>query len=122
MADPGDSESRGADPAAVAGFGFADIRAIADAIPMMIAYCDTELRYRFVNRALAEWFEQPRKAILGQTMAQVLGPQAYPLREPMLKAALAGERQWFAADFVHPTRGPLAVQTEYIPQRRRWQF
>src|SRR4029079_12385 len=26
------------------------------------------------------------------------------------------ERQWFAAEFSHPTRGPLAVQAEYVPQ------
>ena len=37
------------------------------------------------------------------------------MREPLIEAALAGERKFFAADFEHPTRGPLAVQTEYIP-------
>ena len=98
-------------------FDFGTIVAISDAIPVMIAYCDGALRYRFINRALADWFERPRSDILGRTMHEVLGDPAYAMREPMLKAALAGERQWFASEYDHPTRGPLAVQTEYIPQR-----
>ena len=33
----------------------------------------------------------------------------------MLEAALAGERQFFAATFDHPTRGPIAAQSDYVP-------
>ena len=99
-----------------AGFDFASILAISDALPVMIAYCDASLHYRFINRALADWFERPRSQILGKSMREVLGEAAYPMREPMLMAALRGERQWFAIDYEHPTRGPLTVQTEYIPQ------
>ena len=98
-------------------FDFASILAISDALPVMVAYCDSSLHYRFVNRALAEWFERPRREILGKSMREVMGESAYPMREPLLIAALGGERQWFASDYDHPTRGRLAVQAEYIPQR-----
>ncbi len=97
-------------------FDFRAIVAISDAIPVLIGYCDASLRYRFLNRALAEWFEAPRGEILGKTMREVLGETAFTQRQPMLEAALAGERQWFASEFQHTTRGTLAVQTEYIPQ------
>ncbi|MCY7340043.1 MAG: PAS domain-containing protein, partial [Sphingomonas bacterium] len=97
------------------GFDFSSILAVADAIPMMIAFCDRDQRYRFINRALADWFERPRSEILGRTARELLG-DAYAQRAPMIEAALAGERQWFATDYIHPTRGSLAVQTEYIPQ------
>jgi PAS domain S-box-containing protein len=97
-------------------FDFARVLGIADALPMPIAYLDGGLRYRFVNRALAEFFEQPRGAILGRTMPEMMGAEQFEARRPMLAAALAGERQWFAAEFLHPSRGPLALQTEYIPQ------
>jgi PAS domain S-box-containing protein len=104
---------RAEDPGA---FDFASILGVADAIPMMIAFCDASLRYHFVNRALADWLETPRAEILGKTMRDMLGEKAFATREPMLQAALAGERQWFATEYHHPSRGPLAVQTEYIPQ------
>ena len=65
MADPGVNESRkrkrakasaaGAKPVAEnAGFDFSAILAIADAIPVMIAYVDNRQIYRFVNRTLAD--------------------------------------------------------------------
>ena len=91
--------------------------AIADALPVLIAYLDTQERYTFVNKALADWFGLPRKEILGRTMREVIGDEAYRARQPMISAALAGERQWFAAGFDHRTRGQLAVQSEYIPQK-----
>ena len=91
--------------------------AIADALPVLIAYLDTNQRYLFVNQALADWLGRPRKEILGRTMRELLGEETYRSREPMIAAALAGERQWFAAGFDHPARGQLAVQSEYVPQR-----
>jgi PAS domain S-box-containing protein len=88
---------------------------LADVLPVMTAYVDREERYRFLNKPLADWFERPRSAILGKTLKEVLGEQAYAVRAPMIAAALAGERQFFASEFDHPTRGLLAVQTNYVP-------
>ncbi|WP_205481271.1 hybrid sensor histidine kinase/response regulator [Sphingomonas arenae] len=100
-----------------AAYDFQQMLGIADALPMLIAYVDREQRYVFANKAFAAFFERPRGEILGRTMRDVLGEEAYAARRPMMQTALAGERQWFASSFDHPTRGSLAVQTEYIPQR-----
>ncbi|NUS99422.1 MAG: PAS domain-containing protein [Sphingomonas sp.] len=100
----------------VTGFDFAGILAVADAMPMPIAYLDEERRYRFINKAFAEFFERPRSTILGITVEELLGEDVYAVRKPLFDAAYAGERQWFAAEYPHATRGPLAIQAEYIPQ------
>ncbi|HET9335738.1 MAG TPA: PAS domain S-box protein [Sphingomicrobium sp.] len=94
---------------------FAGVLAIADSLPVMIAYLDRQQRYMFLNKTLADWLEQPRKSILGKTMREVVGDRAYQFRKPMVEAALDGEKQWFIADFDHPTRGTLTVQTQYVP-------
>jgi PAS domain S-box-containing protein len=94
---------------------FAGVLAIADTLPVMIAYLDKKQRYMFLNRTLAEWLEQPRKSILGRTMPEVIGHEAYEFRKPMVEAALKGEQQWFIAEFNHPSRGKLTVQTQYVP-------
>jgi PAS domain S-box-containing protein len=94
---------------------FAGVLAIADTLPVMIAYLDINQRYMFLNRTLADWLEQPRKAILGRTMPEVIGEEAYEFRRPMVESALQGEKQWFIADFNHPSRGKLTVQTQYVP-------
>ncbi|MEO7409818.1 MAG: PAS domain-containing protein [Sphingomicrobium sp.] len=97
-------------------FDFAAVLAIADALPMALAYVDAGLRYRFVNQALADFLERPRSELLGRTMGEVLDSRAMADRRPMLDAALAGERVWFAAEYDHPSRGHLAIQSEYLPQ------
>jgi PAS domain S-box-containing protein len=89
--------------------------ALADLLPVMVAFFDRDLVYRFCNRPYAEWFERPRSEILGRTLGQVIGEGAARMRRPMLEQALAGERQFFAIDYLHPTRGPVAVQSEYVP-------
>jgi PAS domain S-box-containing protein len=88
---------------------------LADLLPVMTAFIDRDERYRFINKALADWFEQPRRDLIGKTMAEALGEENYARRKPMLDAAMAGETQFFAATYDHPSRGPLAVQTEYVP-------
>jgi PAS domain S-box-containing protein len=94
---------------------FPAMLAIADVLPVMTAYVDREFVYRFVNRPFAEWFERPRKAILGQHMRELIGADNFTERAPMLAAALAGERQYFAAEFEHPARGMLALEINYVP-------
>lgn len=96
-------------------FTGAGILALADLIPMMVAYVDCDFRYRFLNKAMADWFERPRREILGRTMRVMLGDKAWSHREPILKATLAGERQFFIAEMEHETRGQVAVQVQYIP-------
>ena len=98
-------------------FDFSQVLSIADALPMAIAYVDASLTYRFVNKALAEFLERPRSEILGRTMEQVLPAAVMAARRPMLELALRGEEQWFAAEFPHASRGTLAMQTEYLPQK-----
>lgn len=94
---------------------FSATLAIADLLPVMIAYVDRGLHYRFVNRPLADWLERPRPEILGRHMREIIGEAAFQGREPMLQAALAGERKFFVSEFNHPTRGSLAVQSDYVP-------
>ena len=90
---------------------------LADELPVMVGYFDRELRYRFLNKALADWLELPRSEILGRTAAEITGDAAFLEREPLIRAALAGERQAVSTTFDHPTRGQLALQSEYIPWR-----
>jgi PAS domain S-box-containing protein len=93
----------------------AGLMELADLLPVMTAYLDRDLRYRFMNKPLAEWLRRPRHEMIGRTMAEVLGEANFATREPMLKRALAGERQYFAATFEHPERGIVAAQTDYTP-------
>src|SRR4051794_21582375 len=113
MADKGGSRVKpgAASVAAAAPFDFSAILTIADMLPVMVCTLDREGRYRFVNKPYADWFEQPRAALLGKRYPEVIGEEAARFREPLIAAAIAGEPQFFVSDFDHPTRGKVAVQT-----------
>lgn len=89
--------------------------AIADSLPLMIAYVDRDQRYRFINKPVADWFERPRSEILGRTAQEITLFTAHDVRWSELDAALAGERRHFARVVEHPTRGMLAIQSDYMP-------
>ncbi len=94
---------------------FSSMLAIADILPVMVAYIDRDLSYRFLNKPLADWIGLPRKDVLGKHMREIIGEAAFADREPLLEAALAGERMFFVSELDHPQRGRLAVQTDYVP-------
>jgi PAS domain S-box-containing protein len=94
---------------------FPAMLAIADILPVMVAYVDKDLRYRFINKPLADWLGWSRRDALGRHLKDVLGEKAYEQRLPLYQKALEGERVFFASEFEHVTRGPLAVQTDYVP-------
>jgi PAS domain S-box-containing protein len=92
--------------------------ALADLLPVMTAYIDRDQVVRFLNKPLADYFDQKRSELLGLPVREVMGEETYAERKPLIEAALAGERQFFVAEFPHPTRGPAAIQAEYIPWTR----
>jgi PAS domain S-box-containing protein len=109
-------EAREALVTAVGGaLDFSSMLAIADILPVMVAYIDRELVYRFVNRPLADWLGRDRKEILGRHIREVIGAEAFELRQEMYAAALAGERTFYASEFEHPERGAVVVQSDYVP-------
>ena len=88
---------------------------LADLLPVMTAYVDSDQVMRFMNKPYADWLGQPRKEIIGKTMRELIGEKNWASRKPMIEAALAGERQFFAATYDHSERGILALQIDYVP-------
>ena len=84
----------------------AEIRLLADSLPVLIAYADAkEQRYTFANKAYANTYGRDEKSILGHTVREVIGEEAYQEVESNVKAVLAGkpvnyERSLVAVDGV----------------------
>ena len=73
-----------------------ELRTITDRIPAMVAFVDTEQRYRFVNRNYQRWLGLDPQAMLGKTVSDVFGEKFCMTLKPHLERALAG--QTFAVD------------------------
>lgn len=91
------------------------MRLMTDTLPMLIAYIDTERRYRFNNSAYEQWFGIPRERIQGRTMEDVLGPEAYEALKHYVDQALAGERVHFETEVQYREGLPRQVNGTYVP-------
>jgi diguanylate cyclase (GGDEF)-like protein/PAS domain S-box-containing protein len=69
-----------------------DLRAFADNLPVLVAYIDSERRFRFANSTYRDWFGLDPDTILGRTVREVLDPDYVATIEPYVQRALAGER------------------------------
>jgi PAS domain S-box-containing protein len=67
------------------------LRLVTDAIPALIAYFDRERIYRFANRGYAAWFGRSKEALVGRSVAEVLGPQLHAELAPHVERAMVGE-------------------------------
>ena len=92
------------------------LRAIADALPVLISYVDKDQIFRFANKAYEIWFERPLSAVLGRRVNEVMSAAMYEARRPYLERALAGESVSYEADFFRST-GAFATQVVHVPHR-----
>jgi PAS domain S-box-containing protein len=93
-----------------------ELRALADALPLLVSFVGRDQRYRFMNRAHEEWFGRPREEMLGRTIREVLGEEAYAPRQPHLRSALRGRPS--KVEVMTPGRDSLRRDTEvhYLPR------
>ena len=91
------------------------LRTIADTLPAMVAYIDSEEIYRFHNLAYEREFNRTGVAVLGKTIAQTMGAERYAFLEPYVKRALAGETLTFEEDDIGAVT-ERTFEVVYIPQ------
>ncbi len=91
------------------------IRTITDALPVLIAYWDKNLRCQFANKAYLAWFGKPPASIVGHTMQELLGKNLFALNEPYVRGALAGEPQRFERTLTKADGGFGYTLVHYVP-------
>src|SRR5689334_8921422 len=92
------------------------LRTVADKVPSVLAYWDTNQRCRFANAAYERWFGVKPETLIGQTLEELLGPVIYPKNLPFILGALAGSPQHFEREIPDPAGGsPRYSQADYVP-------
>ncbi len=87
-------------------------------MPVLVSRIGADTRYRFVNQAYETWFGKPRDQLLGRTMAEVLGSEAYESLKPRIEAALRGEPTHFEGPVAYRDGGTRHIRAEYTPDIR----
>ncbi|CAG9228897.1 Diguanylate cyclase with PAS/PAC sensor [Paraburkholderia sabiae] len=69
-----------------------DLHAIANNLPVLVAYVDGERRYRFANSTYREWLGVDPEEIVGRLAHEVLAADYVAAIEPYVQRVLNGER------------------------------
>ncbi|HVS51647.1 MAG TPA: PAS domain S-box protein [Opitutaceae bacterium] len=93
----------------------AQLRLISTQAPIVLAHCDRERRYLFVNRAFAERFAREPEEIVGRTLDDVLGAEAVSVLQPFIDRVLAGEPVEFETEVPYAVLGRRHMRVSYTP-------
>lgn len=93
------------------------LRLMADALPALIAYIDTDCRYQFNNATYERWLGIPVGECLERHVSEVIGPAAYDRVKDHIAAALRGEPQSYESRVTYPGGAARDVHVEYVPHR-----
>jgi PAS domain S-box-containing protein len=94
----------------------AELRLVADAMPVLIGFIDRNLTYRFANAAYQAWTGQAPEDVVGRTISEVLSASEVETRRPQIERALAAEEVRFELDWVCPDGQIRVADIRYMPR------
>lgn len=92
------------------------LRMVTDHTPVLIAYCDTEGRYRFVNKGYAERFGLTREEVIGKRIPEVVGEEGYSNFRQQVEAVLSGQTVEFEVEIPYQRIGWRYMHVAYVPE------
>ena len=94
----------------------AELRAVTDALPMLVAHVDRDHVYRFANSTYEAWFGRRPEEIVGRPVREIVGEAFYEDRRASFERALAGET--FSTESSAPRQdgGLRHIELRYVPR------
>jgi PAS domain S-box-containing protein len=88
---------------------------LSNTVPALISYIGLDGRYRSCNSAYTRWFGLAREKIVGQSVREILGEDAWRAIGDSLERALAGETVHLEAEVPYLHGGTRWIQAVYTP-------
>ena len=90
---------------------------VSNAVPALISYIDTARRYVTCNDAYTTWFGLSRKDVIGKTMEEVVGGEAWAAMASYVEAALQGQAVDYEAEVKYRHGVARWIHAVYTPHR-----
>ncbi|AKJ63536.1 PAS domain S-box protein [Kiritimatiella glycovorans] len=92
-------------------------RKIVDHLPQFVAFADTDLRYRYVNRTYEKVFGMDAEAILGRSVPEFIGEEAFERARPHVERVLEGEKVHYREQCSCLHNGSRHIEGVLLPER-----
>jgi PAS domain S-box-containing protein len=97
----------------------AELEAVIDRTPFMLARLDRDMRYRFISRAYARMIGRRPEDVIGKHVADILGQEGFAAVRPHIEKVLRGEPTQYELEIRFAGIGPRHVCGIYTPELDR---
>jgi len=94
------------------------LRLFTDNIPEPVVYVDLDRHYTFVNDAFVTLVGISRDEIIGKSVADVLGPEAFEFQQPFIDRAARGESVTYERETVDVNGRQRWLRNKIVPDMR----
>jgi diguanylate cyclase (GGDEF)-like protein/PAS domain S-box-containing protein len=94
------------------------LRLFTDNIPEPVVYVDLDRHYTFVNDAFVSLVGIGRDDIIGKSVKDVLGPEAFAFQQPFIDRAARGESVTYERETVDVNARPRWLRNKIVPDMR----
>ena len=91
------------------------LRLMADTLPALVAYVDSDQRYRFQNAAYRKWFGIPREKSSERFIKEIIGERMYERVQPCVEKALSGRTASLEVETPRPGGQMGVLQATLVP-------
>ncbi|GJD78823.1 Sensor histidine kinase RcsC [Methylobacterium gregans] len=95
----------------------AELRVVADILPILVAVVGPDYRYGFANAAYRTWHGVDPAWMIGRTVEEVIGPQAFAATRARIDRALAGTEVEFETTLPHVDGRERIGAVRFRPRR-----
>jgi PAS domain S-box-containing protein len=89
---------------------------VTDRVPVFIAYCDTELRYKYVNERYARRFGLKPRDCVGKHIREIVGSRAFEACRKYVDIVLSGTAVEFETELIYDDIGAHYMHASYAPE------
>ncbi|RYC33259.1 PAS domain S-box protein [Lichenibacterium minor] len=94
----------------------AELRLVTDALPVLIAFVDRDLVYRYANRTYQDWFAVAPDEIVGRSVRDVPEGVSFEVRRAAFERALGGTASRLELDWPFPDGRRRFADIRYLPR------
>ncbi|CAO4150797.1 hybrid sensor histidine kinase/response regulator [Methylorubrum extorquens] len=95
----------------------AELRLVADALPLLVSFVDRSLTYRFANDGYRDWFDRTPDEVVGRTIPELVDEAGLRARLPHIERALAGTPVRIDLAWPWPNGRRRIADIRYTPRR-----
>ncbi|MBV9243126.1 MAG: PAS domain S-box protein, partial [Acidobacteria bacterium] len=94
----------------------AELQILADTTPLVLVRCGRDLTYKFINKAGAALFGLSPEDVVGRSIPELMGPEAWGRIHDQVEKVLSGQTVEYDAEIPYPA-GTRWMRVNYVPER-----